>query len=495
MNATRQVPAVCLFLLVSLGARAAVINVHTSFGEDPATEVVVSWRTGSDETGSEVQYGTTPAYGRHVDNGWTDVSDGGLEHHVRLTGLTPGTEYHYRCGSSAGWGKPGTFRTAPGTSNEFMFAALGDPQGAETVIPEHRAWGNWLSAKDPDFWAPLGDIVSRDMRSHWDAFFTTFDSLSSHSVMAPVFGNHDNSSDYGQYHFPDRYQDIFVLPDNGNQNLHDLYYSFEYGDALFVVLAWCGGVSDDCEQVQHDWMESVLSTSTRKWRIAMVHVPYWWPDAYPDRGDYVSLWEQYDVSLVLGGHTHLFEYSKPIMGGQVVDSYADGICYYIAPQLKNERLPKKWQDPSLPGMPISHIAKVHSEENNVWLSPMVRVRSDSLIVETWDQYHDVLWDRLALPAKGGATTVTPRGAGSAAQAGSLPQVSTKGGEPVITLADNHPYRVEVLSLNGSLLAGFSISGHGDHTIPSARALRSQGGVCLIAVSGPEARRAVSAVRF
>jgi hypothetical protein len=104
-----------------------VDQIHLSWLGDPATTMTVMWHTPSAANPAKVQYG--PRTGREsVTAGTTSESTGeGYLHTVTLTGLTPGSTYHYRVSGDDGlWSTDHSFRTAPLAEGEFRFLAAAD---------------------------------------------------------------------------------------------------------------------------------------------------------------------------------------------------------------------------------------------------------------------------------------------------------------------------------------------------------------------------------
>jgi hypothetical protein len=75
-------------------------HIRMSFTSDPLTSITISWDT-SIPADSVVEYGLTEEYT------WSAIGGSswffGFTHVVQLSGLEPGTNYHYRCGSEMGW--------------------------------------------------------------------------------------------------------------------------------------------------------------------------------------------------------------------------------------------------------------------------------------------------------------------------------------------------------------------------------------------------------
>jgi hypothetical protein len=385
----------CVFLLLSAGmASGAVTNVHTTFADDPKTEIWASWRGES----SSVQYGTTTSYGQSA-VGASKASGGGTQHNAKLTGLMPGTTYYYRCGDDTTGN--GSFRTAPSGNAPFSFYVPGDIQGDYNVESSWISATRFIEGKNVSFWLPVGDITSygRDPVC-WDNFYLGGKALIPKSVMAPMIGNHElycgHPCDPTSSGFTDKwiatawptiYFDQFPLPDNGIDSYKGAWYSFEYGDALFVVMCW-SSITADAYNLQTAWLQQVLSTTGKKWKFAFLHQQIYSAArsaaTVDDLPEWNALWEQYHVNAVFSGHVHFFETTVPIKDGQMAGSYADGTLYYNTALL----------GASLEAVGNQFTASKQTEDGQ--MSCVVEVEQDSVEVITYHGTGGSIWDRITL---------------------------------------------------------------------------------------------------
>jgi hypothetical protein len=284
-------------LLASTAAARAVAPAHVTYCSDPRTEVTIGWRTAT-QAASTVQYGPTTTYGQ-TETGTPFQTGGAWQHHVKLTGLTPGTTYHYLYE-----GADATFTTAPLDNEPFRFIVPGDIQGWNGLNPSWQGCAQWLGANQPaPFWVPVGDIVSVGQeQGQWDWMFRSSASVVQNSVMMPVQGNHECSAPGDGYEYPQFYMDQFRTPSNGSASFQDTYYAFEYSNALFVILLrhyrdpteYPGAQAE-----QTPWLDSVLAASTKEWKFVFLHDP-----VYP--AEWINCMDQHGVDIVFSGHTHQY---------------------------------------------------------------------------------------------------------------------------------------------------------------------------------------------
>lgn len=274
------------------------------------TSTVIAWRTEA-ETDTLIEWGETPLLGDVAGNpGASDKA-----HDVELTGLRAGTRYYYRVTSG---GQPvtarGSFNTAPAANvSDFTFLAFGDSGAAS---PEQLALGQLMSAEQADFAIHTGDVIypygglGNAVNEYNARFFLQYGDFLGRLPIFPVIGNHDLIALLGQ-----PFKDVFFLPDNGSSIASELYFSFEWGDAKFIALETTGlflvPVGDHAR-----WLHDQIQNNTRKWLIVYMHVPLYSCGSHGNNAILKQvlgpLFENGGVDLVIAGHDHNYERTRPI---------------------------------------------------------------------------------------------------------------------------------------------------------------------------------------
>ena len=274
--------------------------------------MVVVWRTAAPSTGA-VEYGPDAGLGLSVES-----SAPSTEHAVALIGLSAGTEYQYRVLSGGVVEADGLhFRTfpEPASAGEFRVVVVGDT-GSGNQAQLDVAAGIRLSAPDVgihtgDFIYPRGGSDLEMDRKYFGIYAETI----SRSVIYPTVGNHD-LDDGGTVFFGS-----FHLPEDSPGG--ERYYSFEYGDALFLILDSNQGMG--VGTAQYAWIEEQLAGSRKLWKIASLHHPLYaaWLAVETNRRALDPLFARYGVDLVFQAHAHFYERFYPMRNGRAVGTAED----------------------------------------------------------------------------------------------------------------------------------------------------------------------------
>jgi hypothetical protein len=230
-------------------------------------------------------------------------------HEVEISNLTPNTNYSYRItsGEAVGSNIKLIFTTMPETPASFNFAVVGDTQtpfydaGGNPITTDLDAIIRGIYASSPDIFLHLGDLVTAGgSSSDWNTFFTHSEELLSTAPMFPTPGNHEYINDSGATHF----FNYFSLPKNVDKELGR--YTFVYGNIRFISLD-----TQSLTTEQDDWLKLTLANTIEDFIVVYFHQP---PvtsnkidlNAYV-RDNWIPLFQQYGVNLVLSGHTHNYQ--------------------------------------------------------------------------------------------------------------------------------------------------------------------------------------------
>ena len=318
------------------------VHIHLTWVQnDTSHTIVVTWKTTTAEAGDNVLYDIVPRggnpelYGYSATGGHhTYTGAGGYIHDVELTGLSPDTRYYFICGGDEeGYSAERSFRTPPEAPTSIRFVAGGDSRyGSETNWPEERDDISREMAKfNPSFVLFTGDFVmtgsDQDEWNNWFAaaqeYWVDNDGLT--IPMITCIGNHEvyypQPSDYDPENEATNYYEQFCLPGN------ERWYSLDFGPDLHITVLDSEILSrSDAWNEQLSWLESDLAEhESCTWKIAIFHRPAYSAGYHGQktsgndavsreliREDWVPLFDEYHVDLVVNAHDHDYERTYPI---------------------------------------------------------------------------------------------------------------------------------------------------------------------------------------
>ena len=262
------------------------------------------------------EYGTDTTYGQTTP-AETTVAD--TPHFVVISGLAPDTRYYYRMryrvlasgDSLLGAGR--TFHTQRPAGETFTFAVEADPHmvpgEGDTAYAFEATLAN-IAAANPDFLIDLGDnfmldkwaVVTTDtIRERMLQYRRWWDQVCHSVPLFIVLGNHEGEQGWDldstptslpvlltngrKPYYPNPVPDGFYSGDSIPEQFVDLrqdYYSWQWGNALFVTLDpyWHTMTKPgDHEELwywtlgraQYDWLKQTLEQSHAKFKFVFIH--------------------------------------------------------------------------------------------------------------------------------------------------------------------------------------------------------------------------------
>ena len=315
---------------------------------------------------------------------------------VEIYGLSANAEYEYKIGVKDSsdevneWSKLYTFKTAKGDEKEFTFIAVGDTQGITWGGTETANKGFMYTkaafdeafeeVENPAFILHTGDLVEEGLKEEqWNYYFKALGEAGASVPHFATVGNHDDNLATADQNFyfgmhlnhPDNggndYLDKTVLdainaldPETAKdakwvqllmKYMDETFYSFNYGDAHFVVYN-SGAYSSQDElmlKAQRAWLKADLEANKdAKWTVVLAHqAAYHRYGGGYNRNTLSDIIEGFDVDLVIQGHSHLVTRSYPMKDGKIVTkenpdlvTKGDGTVYMLvgATALNHDRI-------------------------------------------------------------------------------------------------------------------------------------------------------------
>ncbi|MBU5670979.1 purple acid phosphatase family protein [Paenibacillus brevis] len=326
-----------------------VKSVVTTFRGDPRTSRAFTWYSETKTAGIlQVARGNAPdafdsektvIYEAQTTIVNTKKYGKQYSHKVEVTGLEPGSEYIYRIGEGkeGEWRNAVVFRTEGVEEETFTFLNVTDSQGMNKE--DFVVWGRTLDsaiAQFPDAsWILHNGDLTEDPTDEkaWDYFFSIPSDWLSRLPLMPVTGNHDEIDGES-----DRFTAHFYVPDNGEQNSNPgTTYSFDYGHAHIVVL----NTESNLKQ-QAAWLKQDLENTDQTWLIAAIHRPAYGGNMYKKLDDWIAVFDEYGVDLVLQGHNHEYSRSFSLRGGEIVQPEEGTV--YVTTNASGRKFNEKKED-------------------------------------------------------------------------------------------------------------------------------------------------------
>lgn len=245
-----------------------------------------------------------------------------------------------------------TITTNNANAEKFTFVHVADSQVTEGSVGDLDATGvpfnqtlSGISASgaNASFMIHSGDIVEYSKyEAYWDKMLDFNSSYLMSTPLMAVSGNHEttyrNGSDEIFKHFN------YNIPEQEDTS-KGFFYSFDYGNAKFIMLNTNRLTDNQLTKDQYDWLVNTLKNNTKKWTIVTMHNPLYSIGNYGSEKNTIALalqeqlagiFAQYNVDLVIQGHDHAYSKTLPITAQGTVDtSYTteviNGITYDVNP--------------------------------------------------------------------------------------------------------------------------------------------------------------------
>ncbi|NIM93837.1 MAG: hypothetical protein GTO18_09020 [Anaerolineales bacterium] len=282
-------------------------------------------------------------------------------HEITIQGLTPSTEYHFAIGLGEDIGPyvppsflgeswdPIRIRTLGVDQWPLRIGVFGDSGfGGSTT----QALADTMATYDLDFVLHTGDLVYHIHENADPAeafalkYFDTLGSLQHRSVIYPIPGNHDYDPDAfwtGKPYYDKVFNPIHDTRfpgDNLSGGRH--WYALAYGPIQFVMLDTQAFYGLEGRSEQNAWLKDRLEDDRFTVTIPIFHVPPYTSGLHGNDGravqsDWIPLFENGRVSLVLSGHDHNYERLKVQGITYIVSGGGSSVLYDMSVQLEGSQ--------------------------------------------------------------------------------------------------------------------------------------------------------------
>ena len=307
---------------------------------DPSTTAAFTWQTQQKVRAAKIRFGERPDALTEIRAGfsWTtpppEAGFGSNEpetsmHEVHVCGLAAGRTFYYQVGGGTpeAWSATQSFTTVPATG-KITVGVLGDARDKVDIWQlvqrrmRDRAVNLQLTSGDLVMFGTQQSLYETWLGAIWkdpgdpNRFVTL-----GQQMMVMVAGNHENEAA--------RFYGAFAMPGEGNYA--ETYSSFNVGNSHFVLIddqPIAALEGSEHGQVILKWLEEDLTRADANRAavpfIVVVHHRGLFTTSLHARDSDVlvarkvlaPIYDKHHVDVVLNGHDHAFERTKPIKAGR-----------------------------------------------------------------------------------------------------------------------------------------------------------------------------------
>jgi len=297
---------VVTLMIISVLPGYAIQHIRWGSSGDPLNGLTITWRNkGATDS---ISWGYTNSFEKGTLAGTKRNGYAEFFFNYNFPTVDPSSTIYYKLydSNTKSWSGQKTFLTAHSSNTtNFSFSVLGDSRNGVNVW---KQISNLANAKKTDLSLFNGDIVDDGgSASEWNSWFDNGSTFLANNLVYHALGNHDAMS-------VPTYQNNFELPKVNGSNL---YYSFIYGNAIFITL----NSEKASDAAQATWLINTLkaaqSNSSITWKIISFHRPFYTIGSHAgEMNSYFNSWwkafDDYGVDLIVNGHDHMYERTKPI---------------------------------------------------------------------------------------------------------------------------------------------------------------------------------------
>jgi len=289
---------------------------------------------------------------------FTDDGTEVYQYTAELDQLTPGHMYQYRitAGDAATDWQP---LYTPTADENYKMLIFPDSQSSDYADWKQLAHLAWARNTDAELFTCMGDLVDNgEDRLQWTEFFVGVKEMQRSIPMVPLMGNHETYNLDWKVRLPEAYLHYFKTPRNGSKEFERYYYSFDYGDAHYIVLCTqqkeIGEFKDGLVEEQLAWIRRDLKAHRKRWNIVFMHkdVLQYRINGRPERTEgidedngrvWMPVFDELGIDIVFTAHLHTYRNRGHIYGFEKTPD-AKGPLYILTGVAGNVRYPNLWID-------------------------------------------------------------------------------------------------------------------------------------------------------
>ncbi|MBT3585893.1 MAG: metallophosphoesterase family protein [Halobacteriovoraceae bacterium] len=312
----------------AVNASRGIEHVRVVWHEDPAHEAYVMWTSDKLRLKSYLYFDTVSRSGdlskyKNKQRAKVRIIRTTLDwvHKVKLTGLTPDTNYFFVAKTKDGSSREFHFRTAPANGKSFKLLLGGDSRSDRPMRQNINRHLSKLHDENSDIIALVhgGDYVANGFSwKQWKAWFEDHLLTTTPSgrllPIIPARGNHEFASLI--------FNDVFARP--GGILKHN-YFTTKINNFRLITL----NTNQPHGGFQKLWLKKQLKKAKKegRWIVANYHRPAYPGYKKPGRAlkHWVPLFEKYQIDLAFESDGHVLKRTVPIYKGKRDD--LKGITY------------------------------------------------------------------------------------------------------------------------------------------------------------------------
>ncbi len=291
------------FIITYLTLYAQSITKGPYLAEPKNTSVIIRWESDL-ELSFVVKYGFQTNLNNTKIAQQVGIANNRYLYEAKITHLVPSEKYYYQVISDTIKSDISYFQCNVPEDQPFTFVVTGDSRSNVKIFSEIS---ERVNQDNPDLIISVGDLVRNGGEfAQWEKyFFNIAKNVINHIPFIPSVGDHEASKGDGD---EGKLFTHFFFP---HKDYKKLWYSYNYGDAHFVVLDYRYPNSNE----MIEWFKKDMSNSKSKWNFVYMHRPSynlgghcsaWGREIWP------KLFTEYNIDIVFAGHSHLYERFYPV---------------------------------------------------------------------------------------------------------------------------------------------------------------------------------------
>ncbi len=353
-----------------------------------------SWYMKSFETACYVKIGTSPDMADAEIVRGEAISDrhGSNVAKVTVTGLEENTTYYYTCVTEGKASEVYSFTTDDDSFSALYMSdihiTLDEESGStQTTAYDFADLLNEVNEKhEVSLLLSAGDQATDGLLEEYKGF--TFSPLSRSLTIATAIGNHDRKGIAYKYfmNLPNEDEGQISSPQGGN-------YYFTKGQVLFLVID-----SNNASATDHrNFIENAVNENPElKWRVVLMHHDMYGGtiESRESENDLLRLilspiFDEFNIDLVLTGHSHHYSISDIIYNGKAVNvvkdggtiKNAEGTVYMVSASVARAREEEG-------GIPYSNLVSIGMEDYSDRLYSIIDFSAAAITVTTYERGED-----------------------------------------------------------------------------------------------------------